>query len=402
MADPVLVGIIVALAAVIVILVILLCRFGLRSRNSIDLKTGERQTYQRRREGRGSFRLVEESRRRLQRTVTTTMRRKREYLKESDPVYCRREVKTTDLLKSHGETEYWKGTFNNSTLGSQAFTVRGLKESTKIKDVIEFQRLAFILCSLSKHANIIETLAADTTKLPYYIYHETMEGVSLFDKLKENDENHYLKPVGRTPSMLTSQRGVKASSELEVLLKMSCEVTRGLSFLSSHKLFHPGINSKEVLLNANAVCKLYNFQTKATARRYIMYLITEEHRRLPWYAPETVCQHKYSSGSDIWSLGVLLFEIFSYAGVSYESLTSSELQTCYDDTRSYLPRPSGCTRSIYDIMTSCWHLDRRRRVTIDRVVSRLGNELHSFDKTERGKTARHRYQNIGLHNVQQH
>lgn len=81
----------------------------------------------------------------------------------------------------------------------------------------------------------------------------------------------------------------------------------------------------------------------------------------------------FSTKSDIWSLGVVLWEVFSYGQPPYMTLTG-EQTAVYVIEGGILEKPTGCSPDIYSIMKSCWNLDRHERPTANYLAERLASK----------------------------
>ena len=93
---------------------------------------------------------------------------------------------------------------------------------------------------------------------------------------------------------------------------------------------------------------------------------------LRWMAWESVIEHRYTTKSDVWSFGVLLWEILNFAGIRpYQDLSDSALlASLHNKSPPALPAPARCHRDLYDLMLECWNINETLRPTF--------REIHLF------------------------
>lgn len=93
---------------------------------------------------------------------------------------------------------------------------------------------------------------------------------------------------------------------------------------------------------------------------------------MKWYAPECINYYKFSSKSDVWSFGVLMWEAFSYGQKPYRGMKGSEV-TAMLEKGERMGCPPGCPREMYDLMNLCWTYDVENRPGFAAVELRLRN-----------------------------
>ncbi|KAG7242504.1 hypothetical protein INR49_020529, partial [Caranx melampygus] len=89
------------------------------------------------------------------------------------------------------------------------------------------------------------------------------------------------------------------------------------------------------------------------------------HTMLPirWMPPESIMYRKFSTESDVWSFGVILWEIFTYGKQPWFQLGNNEVIECITQGR-VLERPRICPKEVYDIMLGCWQREPQQRLNI--------------------------------------
>ncbi|KAM9470494.1 vascular endothelial growth factor receptor 3 [Clarias gariepinus] len=191
-----------------------------------------------------------------------------------------------------------------------------------------------------------------------------------------------------TPSQLWGKSSAKNSSSekledlwkkpltIEDLICYSYQVARGMEFLASRKCIHRDLAARNILLSENNVVKICDFGLARDIYKDPDY-VRKGNARLPlkWMAPESIFDKVYTSQSDVWSFGVLLWEIFSlgaspYPGVQIDEEFCKQLK---DGTR--MRAPETASPEIYGIMLACWQGEPRERPTFPALVEILGDLL---------------------------
>ncbi|XP_049573762.1 vascular endothelial growth factor receptor 2 isoform X1 [Syngnathus scovelli] len=165
---------------------------------------------------------------------------------------------------------------------------------------------------------------------------------------------------------------------MEDLICYSFQVAKGMEFLSSRKCIHRDLAARNILLSENNVVKICDFGLARDVYKDPDY-VRKGDARLPlkWMAPETIFDRVYTTQSDVWSFGVLLWEIFSLGASPYPGVCIDETfcRRLKEGTR--MRPPEYATSEIYQTMLDCW-LDRPTdRPTFADLVEHLGNLLQA-------------------------
>ncbi|XP_026796479.1 vascular endothelial growth factor receptor 3 isoform X3 [Pangasianodon hypophthalmus] len=191
-----------------------------------------------------------------------------------------------------------------------------------------------------------------------------------------------------TPSQLWGKTSSKSSSSekledlwkkpltIEDLICYSYQVARGMEFLASRKCIHRDLAARNILLSENNVVKICDFGLARDIYKDPDY-VRKGNARLPlkWMAPESIFDKVYTSQSDVWSFGVLLWEIFSLGASPYPGIQIDEefCKRLKDGTR--MRAPETASPEIYGIMLACWQGEPRERPTFPALVEILGDLL---------------------------
>ncbi|XP_066474944.1 vascular endothelial growth factor receptor 1 [Tiliqua scincoides] len=165
---------------------------------------------------------------------------------------------------------------------------------------------------------------------------------------------------------------------MEDLISYSFQVARGMEFLSSQKCIHRDLAARNVLLSENNVVKICDFGLARDIYKNPDY-VRKGDARLPlkWMAPESIFDKIYSTKSDVWSYGVLLWEIFSLGASPYPGIQIDEdfFNKLKEGVR--MKAPEFATTEIYQIMLDCWQGDPNERPIFSGLVKRLGDLLQA-------------------------
>ncbi|XP_027446642.1 vascular endothelial growth factor receptor 1 isoform X2 [Zalophus californianus] len=165
---------------------------------------------------------------------------------------------------------------------------------------------------------------------------------------------------------------------MEDLISYSFQVARGMEFLSSRKCIHRDLAARNILLSENNVVKICDFGLARDIYKNPDY-VRKGDTRLPlkWMAPESIFDKIYSTKSDVWSYGVLLWEIFSLGGSPYPGVQMDEDFCSRLKEGMRMRAPEYATPEIYQIMLHCWHKDPKERPRFAELVEKLGDLLQA-------------------------
>ncbi|KAI5090429.1 vascular endothelial growth factor receptor 2 precursor [Silurus meridionalis] len=165
---------------------------------------------------------------------------------------------------------------------------------------------------------------------------------------------------------------------MEDLISYSFQVAKGMEFLSSRKCIHRDLAARNILLSENNIVKICDFGLARDVYKDPDY-VRKGDARLPlkWMAPETIFDRVYTTQSDVWSFGVLLWEIFSLGASPYPGVNIDEsfCRRLKDGTR--MRPPDYATPDIYQTMLDCWMDHPTDRPTFTELVEHLGNLLQA-------------------------
>jgi len=139
-------------------------------------------------------------------------------------------------------------------------------------------------------------------------------------------------------------------------IKFALDTCQGMEYLESRNVIHRDLAARNVLISEHEDAKVSDF---GLALHNYTFL---ESGKLPikWTAPEALKTQKFSSKSDMWSFGVLLWEIYSFGRVPYPRIPLADVVKHVE--KGYrMEAPEGSPKSIYDLMKKAWRIDPEER-----------------------------------------
>uniref|UniRef100_A0A8C0BWF4 Tyrosine-protein kinase n=1 Tax=Buteo japonicus TaxID=224669 RepID=A0A8C0BWF4_9AVES len=229
--------------------------------------------------------------------------------------------------------EVGRGQFGVVQLGKWKATIKvaikTINEGAMSED--DFIEEAKVMMKLS-HPKLVQLYGVCTHHKPLYVVTEFMENGCLLNYLQQRRGK-----LGR-----------------DVLLSMCQDVCEGMEYLERNSFIHRDLAARNCLVNAEHIVKVSDFGMA----RYVIddEYISSSGAKFPikWSSPEVFHFKKYSSKSDVWSFGVLMWEVFTEGKMPFESKSNSEVvREISQGNRLY--RPYLASHTVYKVMYSCWH-----------------------------------------------
>ncbi|XP_035514056.1 LOW QUALITY PROTEIN: fibroblast growth factor receptor 1-A [Morone saxatilis] len=248
--------------------------------------------------------------------------------------------------------------------GTEVFdVVMGEADATE-KDLSDLISEMEMMKIIGKHKNIINLLGACTQDGPLYVIVEYASKGNLREYLRAR------RPPGMEYCYNPDQVPVENMS-IKDLVSCAYQVARGMEYLASKKCIHRDLAARNVLVTDDNVMKIADFGL-ARDIHHIDYYKKTTNGRLPvkWMAPEALFDRIYTHQSDVWSFGVLLWEIFTLGGSPYPGVPVEELFKLLKEGHR-MDKPSTCTQELYMMMRDCWNAVPSQRPTFKQLVEDL-------------------------------
>uniref|UniRef100_A0A4W6DLA2 Ephrin type-A receptor 7 n=1 Tax=Lates calcarifer TaxID=8187 RepID=A0A4W6DLA2_LATCA len=224
----------------------------------------------------------------------------------------------------------------------------------------EKQRREF-LCEASimgqfDHPNVVHLEGVVTRGKPVMIVIEYMENGSLDAFLRKHDGQF---TVIQLVGML---RGIAA----------------GMRYLSDMGYVHRDLAARNILVNSNLVCKVSDFGLSRVIDDDPEAVYTTTGGKIPvrWTAPEAIQYRKFTSASDVWSYGIVMWEVMSYGERPYWDMSNQDVIKAIEEGYR-LPAPMDCPPGLHQLMLDCWQKDRAERPKFDQIVGILDKMIRN-------------------------
>ncbi|KAF8570057.1 hypothetical protein P879_02325 [Paragonimus westermani] len=249
----------------------------------------------------------------------------------------RSSLELTELLGAGQFGEVWRAKWNNTV----EVAVKTLKPGTMSKE--DFLREAKIMKRLY-HARLVRLYAVVTAE-PIYIVTELMPHGSLL---------HYLRD------------GVGKDLEFKVLIDMMAQIASGMAYLEKEGYIHRDLAARNILVGDNNTVKVADFGLARIVDGADETYTAKQGTQFPikWTAPEAALLGRFTVKSDVWSFGIVIYEIITYGQVPFPSMDNAE--TLQQVDRGYrMPRPSNCPQPVYEVMLKTWDSNPDQRPTFE-------------------------------------
>ncbi|XP_059133936.1 tyrosine-protein kinase Fer isoform X1 [Peromyscus eremicus] len=230
------------------------------------------------------------------------------------------------LLGKGNFGEVYKGTLKDKT----AVAVKTCKEDLPQELKIKFLQEAKILKQYD-HPNIVKLIGVCTQRQPVYIIMELVPGGDFLSFLRKR----------------------KDELKLKQLVRFSLDVAAGMLYLESKNCIHRDLAARNCLVGENNILKISDFGMSRQEDGGIYSSSGLKQIPIKWTAPEALNYGRYSSESDVWSFGILLWETFSLGVCPYPGMTNQQAREQVE--RGYrMSAPQNCPEEISKIMMKCW------------------------------------------------
>ncbi|KAI8121892.1 Tyrosine kinase receptor Cad96Ca [Lucilia cuprina] len=301
--------------------------------------------------------------------------------------FPRHRLKFFNILGEGAFGQVWRceATDIDGSEGVTTVAVKTIKENATEVEKKDLLSELEVMKSLEPHVNVVRFLGCCTDKDPIFVIIEYVNRGKLQTYLRSSRaERHYGNTHGKS-NILTSGD----------LTSFMYQVAKGMDYLTSRGIIHRDLAARNVLIADDHTCKVADF---GFARDVITSKVYERKSegKLPirWMAIESLYDNIFSVKSDIWSFGILMWEIVTLGSTPYPGISASDVMRKVRDGYR-LEKPEHCRRELYNIMYYCWSQDPNERPSFGELVKMLDKLLHTeMDYIELERFPDHNYYNI--------
>lgn len=276
-----------------------------------------------------------------------------EFAKEID-ISC---VKIEEVIGAGEFGEVCRGRLKQAGRREMVVAIKTLKAGYTERQRRDFLAEASIMGQFD-HPNVIRLEGVLTRSCPVLIITEFMENGALDSFLRLNDGRFTM------TQLVGMLRGIAA----------------GMKYLSDMNYVHRDLAARNILVNSNLVCKVSDFglsrflDDTSSDPTYTSSLGGKIPIR--WTAPEAIAFRKFTSASDVWSYGIVMWEVVSYGERPYWDMSNQDVMTAVEQDYR-LPPPMDCPMVLHQLMLECWMKERNLRPKFTRIVSTLDKLLRN-------------------------
>lgn len=245
--------------------------------------------------------------------------------------------------------------------------VKMLKEDASDDLAADFEREACLMSEFD-HENIVKLLGVCAVGKPMCLLFEFMSKGDLNEFLRLYSADHYLLHPHNSDIWTQEVSNLDLSDQLQ----LARQVCAGMVYLSERGYVHRDLATRNCLVGDGLTVKISDFGL-ARSVHSVDYYKGSEHDAIPirWMPLEAILYNKFTVESDVWSFGVVLWEIFSFALQPYYGMTHEEVVK-YVKEGKVLEMPSNTPVPVYELMKHCWQRKPNSRPSFHSLYKSLG------------------------------
>lgn len=258
----------------------------------------------------------------------------------------------------------YEGIYNKDKEGLKC-AVKTVNEHASSRERIDFLKEADVMKSFVDCHHVVKLLGIVSIGHPVFVLMEIMSNGDLRSYLRshrpDEEENLNAKPP-----------------TLSQVLQMAIEISDGMAYLASRKFVHRDLAARNCMVADDLTIKIGDFgMTRDIYETDYYRKGTKGLLPVRWMAPESLKDGVFTTYSDVWSFGVVLWEMVTLASQPYQGLTNEEVLKHVVDGGK-MQRPENCPQKLWDLMSQCWSRVPKHRPTFIIVIEMLLNDSNDI------------------------
>ncbi|KAJ7417262.1 Ephrin type-A receptor 8 [Willisornis vidua] len=180
---------------------------------------------------------------------------------------------------------------------------------------------------------------------------------------------------GLLDSFLRKHEGQFKGSQLVCMLQ---GIASGMAYLAEMGYVHKSLAAHKVLVSSSLVCKITGFRRPQEDKMETIFSTMRGKSLVLWSAPEAIQYHQFSPASDVWSFGIVMWEVMSYGERPYWDMSHQDVMKAVEDGFR-LPAPANCQPPLHQLMLDCWQKDRSQRPKFSHIHNVLSKLVQSLE-----------------------
>jgi len=290
--------------------------------------------------------------------------------------------------------------------------VKLLKEGAGQEEFEDFREEITLMKSIGYHKNIVNLIGCSTINKPLCLIVEFLPYGDLLHYLRKrrsklivtttegesSNAQGFMYTQDYQDTLQTSHTTLNSKSNLvpevlslssvgdeeiltpDDLISIAWQIASGMEFLAANNMVHRDLAARNILVGHDKIVKISDFGLTRRMSTDKIYM-SNKSRRLPvkWMSVEAIFLEKFTTASDVWAYGVVLFEIVTLGGSPYPSVNNRELLGMLKSGYR-MDKPDNCAEAMYDIMLHCWNEDPEQRPSFTELREHLENIISDGDK----------------------
>ncbi|TKR86890.1 hypothetical protein L596_011392 [Steinernema carpocapsae] len=229
----------------------------------------------------------------------------------------------------------------------------------------EFMNEIELMKTIGYNDNIVNMLGCITVGNPVGL---------VLEYCSNRDMLHYLK--GRKVDIQLSKSFEDCVNYTKELLSFAWQIADGMNYLGSKNVVHRDLAARNILVDAENNAKIGDFGlcmnmssvTGSVSRKNGVFISASGRLPIKWLALECLQKHEFSSKSDVWSFGIVLYEMYTFGGVPFQGIDTDKLLN-FLELGGRPEKPDLCNDEMYEIMQKCWREHPEERPTFQELLT---------------------------------